>query len=103
MIEARGLVKRHGAVEVLRGITLRVARGEVAAIVGPSGGGKSTFLRCLNGLERFEGGSITIDGLDLDATLSEPRARRPCGRSGGGSGWFSRGSTCSRIDRRWAT
>jgi ABC-type polar amino acid transport system ATPase subunit len=57
--------------EVLRGISLTVARGEVAAIVGPSGGGKSTFLRCLNGLERFQGGSVTIDGLRLDAAMTE--------------------------------
>ena len=71
MIEVNGLVKRHGPLEVLRGVSLGVARGEVAAIVGPSGGGKSTFLRCLNGLERFEGGSVTIDGLRLDATLTD--------------------------------
>jgi len=63
MIEVDGLVKRHGPLEVLRGVTLRVARGEVAAIIGPSGGGKSTFLRCLNGLELFQGGSVTVDGL----------------------------------------
>jgi len=71
MIEVNGLVKRHGPLEVLRGVSLGVARGEVAAIVGPSGGGKSTFLRCLNGLERFQGGSVTIDGLRLDATLTD--------------------------------
>ncbi|WP_435011760.1 amino acid ABC transporter ATP-binding protein [Tundrisphaera lichenicola] len=63
MIEALDLVKRHGTLEVLRGVTLRVTRGEVAAIIGPSGSGKSTFLRCLNGLESFQGGSVTVDGL----------------------------------------
>jgi polar amino acid transport system ATP-binding protein len=67
MIEVIDLVKRHGALEVLRGVTLSVAPGEVAAIIGPSGGGKSTFLRCLNGLERFQGGTVSIDGLELDA------------------------------------
>jgi polar amino acid transport system ATP-binding protein len=72
MIEVHDLHKRHGAVEVLRGVSLRVARGEVAAIIGPSGGGKSTFLRCLNGLERFEGGRIAIDGLAFDAATPEP-------------------------------
>ena len=51
MIHARDVVKRHGALEVLRGVSLDVAQGEVAVVVGPSGGGKSTFLRCLNGLE----------------------------------------------------
>jgi ABC-type polar amino acid transport system ATPase subunit len=63
MIEVDGLVKRHGSLEVLRGVTLKVARGEVAVIIGPSGGGKSTFLRCLNGLESFQGGAVTVDGL----------------------------------------
>ena len=62
------LVKRHGTLEVLRGVTLSVARGEVAVVIGPSGGGKSTFLRCLNGLESFQGGVVTIDGLCLDTT-----------------------------------
>jgi len=59
------LVKRHGPLEVLRGITLDVPAGDVAVIIGPSGGGKSTFLRCLNGLERFDGGRVEIDGTTL--------------------------------------
>jgi polar amino acid transport system ATP-binding protein len=76
MIEVIDLVKRHGSLEVLRGVTLSVAAGEVAAIIGPSGGGKSTFLRCLNGLERFQGGTVSIDGLALDAgTPGAVRAR----------------------------
>ncbi len=74
MIEVRGLVKRHGSIEVLRGLSLRVGQGEVAAIIGPSGGGKSTFLRCLNGLETFQGGTVAVDGLVLDAE-TRPRAR----------------------------
>ncbi len=86
MIEARDLVKRHGALEVLRGVNLSVERGEVAVIIGPSGGGKSTFLRCLNGLERFQGGNVTIDGLRLDAdTASAARSallRQVCQRVG---------------------
>ena len=60
MIEVRDLHKRHGVLEVLRGVTLSVAEGEVAVIVGPSGGGKSTFLRCLNALEPFDRGAITV-------------------------------------------
>ena len=63
MIEVDGLCKRFGAAEILRGVCLSVDRGEVAAIIGPSGGGKSTFLRCLNGLERFQAGRVQIDGL----------------------------------------
>jgi polar amino acid transport system ATP-binding protein len=67
MIEVNELVKWHGPIEVLRGVTLAVGTGEVATIIGPSGSGKSTFLRCLNGLETFQGGSVTIDGLRVDA------------------------------------
>jgi polar amino acid transport system ATP-binding protein len=60
MIETIDLCKRHGKLEVLRGISLAVAEGEVAVIVGPSGGGKSTFLRCLNGLEPFQAGEVRV-------------------------------------------
>jgi polar amino acid transport system ATP-binding protein len=67
MIEVDGLVKSYGALELLRGVSLAVARGEVAAIIGPSGSGKSTLLRCLNGLEHFQSGSVTIDGLRVEA------------------------------------
>jgi ABC-type polar amino acid transport system ATPase subunit len=63
MIDVIELVKSHGATKILRGVNLNVARGEVAAIIGASGSGKSTFLRCLNGLETFESGCVTIDGL----------------------------------------
>jgi polar amino acid transport system ATP-binding protein len=75
MIEVRGLVKRHGTLEVLKGIDLAVGRGEVAAIIGPSGGGKSTFLRCLNGLERFQAGRVTIDDITLTESDPEPARR----------------------------
>jgi polar amino acid transport system ATP-binding protein len=67
MIEVCDLVKWHGPIEVLRGVTLAVGRGEVAVIIGPSGSGKSTFLRCLNGLESFQAGSVTISGLRVNA------------------------------------
>jgi polar amino acid transport system ATP-binding protein len=67
VIEAVGLAKGYGSIEILKGVNLSVRRGEVATIIGPSGSGKSTFLRCLNGLETFQAGSVTIDGLRLDA------------------------------------
>ncbi|MEQ1894880.1 MAG: amino acid ABC transporter ATP-binding protein [Planctomycetota bacterium] len=70
MIRVRELVKRHGASEVLRGVTLEVARGELAAIIGASGSGKSTFLRCLNGLVRFDAGELELVGTTLTAGLS---------------------------------
>jgi len=60
MIEVRGLHKRHGTLEVLRDVSLSVERGKVAAIIGPSGGGKSTLLRCINGLEPFERGEVRV-------------------------------------------
>ncbi len=66
MIEVVDLVKRHGEIEILRGVDLSVARGEVAVIIGPSGSGKSTFLRCLNGLEPFQSGSVMIDSIRLN-------------------------------------
>jgi polar amino acid transport system ATP-binding protein len=65
MIAIRQLTKRFASNEVLRGISMDVSRGSVEAIIGPSGGGKSTFLRCINGLEPFHGGSIQVDKLSL--------------------------------------
>ncbi len=60
MIEVDTLRKRFGEREVLAGVTARFERGQVVALVGPSGGGKSTLLRCLNGLEGFDAGSVTV-------------------------------------------
>src|SRR5436190_5638544 len=60
MIQTLNLHKNHGSLAVLRGVSLALAEGEVAAIIGPSGGGKSTFLRCLNGLETFQSGQVRI-------------------------------------------
>ena len=60
MIETVELRKSHGHLQVLRGISLRVETAEVAVIVGPSGGGKSTFLRCINGLETFDAGEVRV-------------------------------------------
>lgn len=54
--------KRFGALEVLKGVSLKVERGQVIAIIGRSGSGKSTLLRCMNGLEPFQQGSIEIAG-----------------------------------------
>jgi ABC-type polar amino acid transport system ATPase subunit len=73
MIDIRGLCKRHGSLEVLRDLHFSVERGEVAAIIGPSGGGKSTLLRCINGLEPFERGEIRVgtDVLTAGAHSSE--------------------------------
>lgn len=60
MIRVSNLVKYHGPQRVLDGVSLAIGRGEVAAVIGPSGGGKSTLLRCINGLESFEQGEIIV-------------------------------------------
>ncbi|MPM28079.1 Glutamine transport ATP-binding protein GlnQ [bioreactor metagenome] len=62
IVEARGVKKRFGSLEVLKGIDMEVTRGEVAVLIGPSGSGKSTFLRCINHLERINGGSLRVRG-----------------------------------------
>jgi polar amino acid transport system ATP-binding protein len=73
MIRVENLVKRHGSLEVLKGISLEVQKGEVDAVIGPSGGGKSTFLRCVNGLEQFQGGKVSVAG---DTLTPETHPRR---------------------------
>ncbi|HJZ58518.1 MAG TPA: amino acid ABC transporter ATP-binding protein [Gemmataceae bacterium] len=64
MIRVSNVVKYHGPVRILDGASLEVRRGEVAAMIGPSGGGKSTLLRCINGLEVFQEGEVSV-GADL--------------------------------------
>ena len=66
MIELVDIRKRFGRNEVLKGITASVKKGEVVCIIGPSGSGKSTILRCINGLESYDGGDIRIDGIHVD-------------------------------------
>jgi len=66
LIEIKDIHKSFGALEVLKGITLHVAKGEVVCIIGPSGSGKSTLLRCLNYLERITEGEIVINGEVFD-------------------------------------
>ena len=62
MVRIRGLSKRYGGREVLRGIDLDVAPGSVMCIIGPSGSGKSTLLACINHLERIDAGRIWVGG-----------------------------------------
>ena len=73
LIETRNLTKSFGGLQVLKGVDLQVHQGEAIAVIGPSGGGKSTFLRCLNLLETpdsgdviFEGQKINQKGTDVD-------------------------------------
>ena len=64
-VEVTNLEKHFGKNQVLKGVDLTVYEGEVLCIIGPSGGGKSTFLRCLNALEEATGGKIVIDGYEI--------------------------------------
>ena len=72
ILAVSGLVKRFGTLEVLKGIDLTAQRGEVVSVIGPSGTGKSTLLRCINFLEKPTCGRIAIG----DVSVQEPRGRR---------------------------
>lgn len=65
MITVQHLSKKYGDLVVLKDISTEIKKGEVISIIGPSGTGKSTFLRCLNLLDQPSGGSILIDGQDI--------------------------------------
>lgn len=65
IITVENLHKKFGSLHVLKGVTEHIARGEVVSVIGPSGGGKSTFLRCLNLLETPEEGRILFEGTDI--------------------------------------
>ena len=66
LIETRNLTKSFGGLQVLKGVDLQVHQGEALAIIGPSGGGKSTFLRCLNLLETPDGGDVIFEGQKIN-------------------------------------
>jgi ABC-type polar amino acid transport system ATPase subunit len=75
MITLTDIHKRFGVTNVLRGVSLHVDRGEVCVLLGPSGGGKSTLLRTINGLDTFDQGTITVDELTLTAHDTPHRAQ----------------------------
>ncbi len=68
--------KSFGANEVLKGVSMDVARGDVVAIIGRSGSGKSTLLRCVNGLETYQSGSISVDGIEVGGAKTNLRDLR---------------------------
>ncbi len=67
MIEIQDVHKAFGALQVLRGVTMSVDKGEVVSVIGGSGSGKSTLLMCINGLESIQSGRILVDGVDVHA------------------------------------
>ena len=102
VVEVAGLVKDFGGLRVLHGIDFEVARGEVVAVIGPSGGGKSTLLRCVTHLEAVTGGTIRIGGKTLvrDGVYADRHTLREAYLH---MGWCSRISTCSRTSPSCAT
>jgi len=80
IIDIRDVHKAFGKTEVLKGVSLQVMKGDVICIIGPSGSGKSTLLRCINALVPIEGGSITVEGVEVnDPKLDKLALRRRVG------------------------
>ncbi|MBC5858180.1 amino acid ABC transporter ATP-binding protein [Campylobacter jejuni] len=78
MIEVKNLQKKYGELEVLKNINTTILKGDVIAIIGPSGGGKSTFLRCINRLELADSGEILINKqniLDKEININKIRQK----------------------------
>src|SRR3954470_20368076 len=75
MVIVRNLVRAFGSKTVLNGISLEVADGELLAIMGSSGGGKTTLLRCISGLIQPTKGKVTVDGVDVQEEPEEARRR----------------------------
>lgn len=76
MIEVQGVTKRYGSTVVVNDVSLTIPKGGITAIIGPNGAGKSTLLAIISRLMKPDGGSITIDGDQLDDILSDNLAKR---------------------------
>ena len=79
IIHIDNIHKHFGRVHALRGVSLKVQKGEVVVIIGPSGSGKSTLLRCINRLEEYDSGKIVVDGIPLDSAKNINAVRREVG------------------------
>lgn len=75
LLKIDGLRKSFGNLEVLKGLSTTINKGEVVVLIGPSGGGKSTFLRCMNLLEQPTSGTISFEGVDIVAADERTRNR----------------------------
>jgi polar amino acid transport system ATP-binding protein len=76
LVELQDVVKRYGTHTVLNGVSLAVEKGEIIAIIGRSGSGKSTMLRCVNGLEPIQGGSVRFEGTTVNDRNTDLRKLR---------------------------
>lgn len=79
MIEVKGITKRFGELTVLREFSVSFDQEGVTVLLGPSGTGKSTLLRCINGLEKIDGGDILVDGLTVKEKKNLRQIRLTCG------------------------
>jgi len=80
MISIRNVSKWYGTFQVLNGCSTEVAKGEVVVVCGPSGSGKSTLIKCVNALEPFQKGEITVDGVSVgDPKTNLPKLRARVG------------------------
>ncbi|WP_122282760.1 amino acid ABC transporter ATP-binding protein [Pseudomonas syringae group genomosp. 3] len=78
LLSIEGLHKSYGEVEVLKGVDLRMQKGNVVTLIGSSGSGKTTLLRCVNLLEEFQGGRIQLEGQDIGySEVDGKRTRHP--------------------------
>ena len=76
MIDIQAVDKHYGRLHVLKGCTATIGRGEIVVVCGPSGSGKSTLIKCVNGLERFDGGTLIVDGVSVGAPGADLTALR---------------------------
>jgi polar amino acid transport system ATP-binding protein len=76
LVDLKDVVKRYGSNTVLDGVSLSVEKGEIIAIIGRSGSGKSTMLRCVNGLEPIQGGTVAFDGTVVNDPATDLRKLR---------------------------
>ncbi len=80
MIAIKDLHKSFGDLEVLKGVSFDVMKGEVVCVIGPSGSGKSTLIRCINALNDIQGGSIVVEGIEVnDPNLDKLELRKKVG------------------------
>ena len=93
MLELDNIKLSYGSSQILNGVNLSVKRGDVVSIIGPSGTGKTTLLRCINYLAKPSSGNITFDQIRMDyQSVNKAAVRSACARR-----WSSSNSTCSKT------